>query len=67
MRLRLIAAGRGTPEVIVLMMNEKVDALTQASTLLARVGNSGQTNDNYQVDCRGKCGTVVHIIQSGCL
>ncbi len=46
MRLRLIAGGKGTPEEIFLMMNEKIDALTQASTILARGGNSGQIIDN---------------------
>jgi hypothetical protein len=49
MRLRLIAAGgKGTPEEIFLMVNEKIDALTQASTILARGGNSWQIIDNYR-------------------
>jgi hypothetical protein len=48
MRLRLITAGKGTPEEIFLMMNEKIDALTQANTILARGGNSGQIIDNYR-------------------
>jgi hypothetical protein len=48
MRLRLIAGGKGTPEEMFLMMNEKIDALTQASTILARGGNSGQIIDNYR-------------------
>jgi hypothetical protein len=48
MRLRLIAAGKGTPEEMLLMVNEKIDALTQASTILARGGNSGQIIDNYR-------------------
>jgi hypothetical protein len=39
MRLRLIAGGKGTPEEMFLMVNEKIDALTQASTILARGGN----------------------------
>ena len=48
MRLRLIAGGKGTPEEMFLMVNEKIDALTQASTILARGGNSGQIIDNYR-------------------
>jgi hypothetical protein len=34
MRLRLIAAGKGTPEKIFLMINEKIDALTRATILI---------------------------------
>ena len=48
MRVRLIAGGKGTPEEMFLMVNEKIDALTQASTILARGGNSGQIIDNYR-------------------
>jgi hypothetical protein len=48
MRLRLIAGGKGTPEEMFLMVNEKIDALTQASTIVARGGNSGQVIDNYR-------------------
>jgi hypothetical protein len=39
MRLRLIAAGKGTPEEIFLMINEKIDALTRARTILICGGN----------------------------
>jgi hypothetical protein len=48
MRLRLIAAGKGTPEEIFLMINEKIDALTHARTILICGGNSGQIIDNYR-------------------
>jgi hypothetical protein len=58
MRLRLIAGGKGTPEGMFLMMNEKIDALAQASTILARGGNSGQIIENYRKIVAAKCGRL---------
>jgi hypothetical protein len=43
MRLRLIAAGKGTPEEVFLMVNEKIDALTHARTILIRGGILGKS------------------------
>jgi hypothetical protein len=63
MRLRLIAAGKGTPEEIFLMINEKIDALARARTIL--ICGSNFRSDHWQLpeDCRAQCGTVVHIIR----
>jgi hypothetical protein len=47
-RLRLIADGHGTSEEMFLMANEKIDALTQAGTILIRGGGSGQILENYR-------------------
>lgn len=48
MRLRLIAAGKSTSDEMFLMINEKIDALAGAGTILIRGGNSGQIIDNYR-------------------
>lgn len=40
MRLRLIAAGKGTSEEMFLMLNEKVDALGEARAILIRGGDA---------------------------
>jgi ABC-type taurine transport system ATPase subunit len=48
MRLRLIAAGKSTSAEMFLMVNEKIEALAQARTILIRGGNSGQVIDNYR-------------------
>jgi hypothetical protein len=48
MRLRLIAAGKSTSEEMFLMVNEKVDALDQARTILLRGGDAAQILDNYR-------------------
>jgi hypothetical protein len=38
MRLRLIASGKGTPDEMLLMTSEKIDALAQAGTILIQGG-----------------------------
>lgn len=47
MRLKLIAAGKGTSEEMYLMVNEKVEALFEAGNIFIRVGNSSHVIDNY--------------------
>jgi hypothetical protein len=46
MRFRFIAAGKSTSEEMFLMVNEKVDALDQARTILLRGGDAAQILDN---------------------
>lgn len=48
MRLRLIAAGKGTSEEMFLMLNEKVDALGEARAILIRGGDATEVLDNYR-------------------
>ena len=47
MRLRLIAAGKSSDEIF-LMVNEKVDALEEARAILLRGGDANQIIDNYR-------------------
>lgn len=47
MRLKLIAAGKGTSEEMYLMVNEKVEALFEAGNIFIRGGNSSHVIDNY--------------------
>jgi hypothetical protein len=46
MRLRLIAAGKSTPDEIFLMVNEKVEAFEEARAILMRGGDTTQILDN---------------------
>ena len=48
MRLRIIAAGNGTSGEMLLMVNEKVDALEEARAILMRGGSATQILDNYR-------------------
>jgi hypothetical protein len=48
MRLRLIAAGKSTCAEMLLMVNEKVDALEEARVILMRGGDADQILDNYR-------------------
>jgi hypothetical protein len=48
LRLRLIAAGKGTSDEIFLMVNEKMEALTQARTIIIRGGDSTEILANYR-------------------
>jgi hypothetical protein len=48
MRLRLIAAGKSTPDEIFLMVNEKVEAFEEARAILMRGGDTTQILDNYR-------------------
>jgi hypothetical protein len=48
LRLRLIAAGKGTSDEIFLMVNEKIEALTEARTILIRGGDSTDILANYR-------------------
>ena len=48
MRLRLIAAGKSTPDEILLMVNEKVEAFEEARAILMRSGDTTQILDNYR-------------------
>ena len=48
MRLRLIAAGKSTPDEMFLMVNEKVDALEETRAIFMRGGDANQIIDNYR-------------------
>ena len=48
MRLRLITAGKSTFDKMLLMVNEKVDALEEARVILTRGGDAVQIIDNYR-------------------
>jgi hypothetical protein len=48
MRLRLMAVGESTSNEMFLMVNEKIDALAEARTILVRGGNTGQVIENYR-------------------
>ncbi|AND92902.1 hypothetical protein AAV28_37945 [Bradyrhizobium diazoefficiens USDA 110] len=48
MRLKLIAAGKGTSEEMFLMVNEKVNAMAEARNILIQGGHSGHVIDNYR-------------------
>jgi hypothetical protein len=57
LRLRLIAGGKGTSEEIFLMVNEKIDALAEARTIMIRRGDSTEVLANYRkiVAAKGPC------------
>jgi hypothetical protein len=48
LRLRQMAAGRTTSDEMFLMVNEKIEALTEARTILIRGGDSSEILDNYR-------------------
>jgi hypothetical protein len=48
MRIKLIATGKGTSEEMFLMVNEKIDAMADARSILIRGGNSAHVIDNYR-------------------
>jgi hypothetical protein len=48
LRLRLMATGRGTSDEMFLMVNEKIEALADARTILIRGGNPNEILDNYR-------------------
>ena len=48
LRLRLIAAGKSTPDEMFLMVNEKVDALEETRAIFMRGGDANQIIDNYR-------------------
>lgn len=48
MRIKLIATGKGTSEEMFLMVNEKIDAMVDARSILIRGGNSAHVIDNYR-------------------
>jgi hypothetical protein len=48
LRLRLMAAGQGTSDEMFLMVNEKIEALAEARTILIRGGDPNEILDNYR-------------------
>jgi hypothetical protein len=48
LRVRQIAAGKGTPDEMFLMVTEKLDAATEARAIFLRGGDSGQVVDHYR-------------------
>jgi hypothetical protein len=48
LRLRMTALGTSTPNEMVLMVTEKMNAMEQATTILMLGGNPSQVIDNYQ-------------------
>ncbi|MCK1288594.1 hypothetical protein IVB41_32310 [Bradyrhizobium sp. 44] len=48
LRLRLLAAGKGTPDEIFLVVNEKIDALAEARNILIRSGAPAEILDNHR-------------------
>ena len=47
-RLRMMAEGRGTPEEMLLMVTEKMNAASEASVLLMTGGSPALVVDHYQ-------------------
>jgi hypothetical protein len=62
MRLRLIAAGKSTPDEIFLMVNEKVEAFEEARAILMRGGHPdlGQLPENSRRERRPFVGLNWH-------
>src|SRR3954451_18477532 len=48
MRLQLIALGRSTPNEVLLMVTEKIDALEEAKAIIVRGGNPALVVDHYR-------------------
>jgi hypothetical protein len=47
-RLRMMALGKSTPNEIVLMVTEKMNAMEEASAIMMRGGSPSLVIDNYQ-------------------
>ncbi|MGL9622434.1 hypothetical protein QRQ56_31120 [Bradyrhizobium sp. U531] len=48
MRLRQMAAGKGTSDEMFLMVTEKLDAATEAGSIFIRDGDYGKVLDHYK-------------------
>jgi hypothetical protein len=48
LRLRLMSAGQATSDEMFLMVNEKIEALAEARTILIRGGDPAEILDNYR-------------------
>jgi len=48
MRLRMIALGKSTPNEMVLMVTEKLNAMEEAGAIMIRGGSPSHVIDNYQ-------------------
>ena len=48
MRLRQMAAGKGTADEVFLMVAEKIDAAAEARTIFLRSGDCNQVVDHYR-------------------
>ena len=47
-RLRMIALGKSTPNEMVLMVTEKLNAIEEAKTIMMLGGSASHVIDNYQ-------------------
>ena len=47
-RLRMMALGKSTPDEMLLMVSEKIEAMAQAKTIIIRGGNPSHVIDHYQ-------------------
>ena len=47
-RLRMMALGKSTPDELVLMVTEKLNALEDAKVIMMRCGSPSLVIDNYQ-------------------
>jgi hypothetical protein len=47
-RLRMVAVGKSTPNEIVLMVTEKMNAMEEASAIMMRGGSPSLVIENYQ-------------------
>ena len=47
-RLRMMALGKSTPDELVLMVTEKLNALEEAKAIMMRCGSPSLVIDNYQ-------------------
>jgi hypothetical protein len=47
-RLRMMALGKSTPNEMVLMVTEKINAMEQAKAIMLRGGSASLVIDNYQ-------------------
>ena len=49
LRLQMIALGRSTPEEMLLMMTEKIDAMEQAKAIIISGGKPSRIIDHYRI------------------
>ena len=47
-RLRMMAFGKGTPDEMILMVSEKMNAMGEARAIIIRGGNPSLVIDHYQ-------------------
>jgi hypothetical protein len=60
-RLRMMALGKSTPNEMVLMVTEKINAMEQAKAIMLRGGNPSLVIDNYRKIVAANVARLSHI------